>query len=72
MTREQSTPPYPYDPKTDTITLPVDVQQEVIQLVAAGNKVAAIQRVLQLTGAGLKVSKDYVDTLERTRTSRPS
>ncbi len=70
MTREQSTPPYPYDPKTDTITLPVDVQNEVVKLVAAGNKVAAIQRVLQLTGAGLKISKDYVDTLERTRTPR--
>ena len=70
MTREKSTPPYPYDPRTDTITLPVDVQNEVVQLVAAGNNVAAIQRVLQLTGAGLNISKDYVDTLERTRTPR--
>ncbi len=70
MSRKPSTPPYPYDPKTDTITLPVDVQNEVVKLVATGNKVAAIQRVLQLTGAGLKISKDYVDTLERTRTPR--
>ena len=70
MSRKPSTPPYPYDPKTDTITLPVDVQNEVVKLVAAGNKVAAIQRVLQLTGAGLKILKDYVDTLERTRTPR--
>ncbi len=70
MTSEQSTPPYPYDPKTNTITLPVDVREEVVKLAAAGNKVAAIQRVLQLTGAGLKISKDYVDTLGRTRTPR--
>ncbi len=70
MIREPSTAPYPYDPQTKTITLPVAVRDEVVQLVVAGNNVAAIQRVLQLIGAGPKISKDDVDTLERIRTPR--
>ncbi len=59
-----SKPPYPYDKRTEKITLPRDVEQEILRLVKAGKKIEAIQRVLHLTGAGLKVSKDYVDHLE--------
>ena len=70
MTRKESTPPYPYDPKTGRITLPPQIEQEVVALVAAGNLIAAIQRVLHLTGAGLKNSKDYVDRLARDRIPR--
>jgi hypothetical protein len=63
-TEEPSPPPYPYDERTDTISLPVEVEEELRRLVATGGKVKAVKRVRSLTGAGLKVSKDYVDTLE--------
>ena len=47
--------------------IPVDVaaDPEVRQLLAGGNKIAAIKRVRELTGVGLKEAKDYVDALER-------
>ena len=61
--RKPVVPLYPYDERTDTITLPEKVEKELRQLVLAGNKVEAIKRVTKLTGAGLRVSKDYVDRL---------
>ena len=64
MTREESSQPYPYNERTNTVKLPPDIEKELRQLVAAGNKIEAMKHVLQLTGAGLKVSKDYVDQLE--------
>lgn len=64
MTEKQS-PPYPYDKRTETITLPPEIEQEVRQLVQSGRKVEAMRRVLHLTGAGLRISKDYVDTFGR-------
>jgi ribosomal protein L7/L12 len=36
---------------------------EVRALLAAGNKIAAIKRVRELTGLGLKEAKDYVESL---------
>jgi hypothetical protein len=60
-----STPPYPDHKRTGVITLPPEVEQEIRQLVQNGNKIEALQRVLHLTGAGLKLSKDYVDNLGR-------
>jgi hypothetical protein len=60
-----STPPYPYHKRTGTIILPPEVEQEIRQLIQSGHKIEAIQRVLHLTGAGLKLSKDYVDNLGR-------
>jgi ribosomal protein L7/L12 len=36
---------------------------EVRALLAAGNKIAAIKRVRELTGMGLKAAKDFVDSL---------
>lgn len=58
---------YPYDQKTDKIILPPDVEKEIRELVRRGNKIEAIRRVIDLSGAGLKVSKDYVDQFETTR-----
>ena len=59
------TPLYPYDPKTNAIQLPQNAEQELRLLVLTGNKVEAVKRVTELTGAGLRVSKDYVDNLAR-------
>ncbi len=61
--RPKVKPIYPYDPKTDTIYLPHEVDEELKQLVLAGEKVEAVKRVSRLTGAGLRVSKDYLDAL---------
>jgi hypothetical protein len=74
LTRKNLTPPYPYDKKTQTIRLPKAIERELRQLTAEGNKVEAVRRVTKLTGAGLRVSKDYVDRLgsrDRGRTGTP-
>ena len=72
--RKPVVPLYPYDKRTNTITLPVEVEKELRQLVLTGDKVEAVKRVTRLTGAGLRVSKDYVDRLagiqRRRRSSR--
>lgn len=39
-------------------------QQEVRGLVAQGQKIAAIKRVREQTGAGLKDAKDFVEAIE--------
>ncbi len=67
MTSPKSSPPFPYDPRTNAIQLPSEVVHELFHLVKDGNKVEAVKRVMELTGAGLKVSKDYVDTLVQRR-----
>ena len=56
--RKKSTLLYPYNKETKTITLPKDIKKEIYHLLKAGKKVA------NLTGPGLKVSKDYVDAFE--------
>lgn len=61
--RKPVKPTFPYDPTTNTIQLPRHVEKELRQLVLAGNKVEAVKRVAYLTGAGLRISKDYVDRL---------
>ena len=53
---------YPYDEKVG-IQLPEEIQREVKALVKSGRKIQAVQRVFQLTRAGLKNAKDYVDGL---------
>jgi ribosomal protein L7/L12 len=63
--RPKIKPAYPFDPKTDEIHLPDEIVADLKFLLLAGNKVAAIKRVAELTGAGLRLSKDYVDALER-------
>ena len=42
---------------------PLGLEDEVKDLISKGKVIEAIERVLFLTGKGLKVSKDYVDTL---------
>lgn len=59
------TPPFPYDKKSNTIRLPRNLEWELRHLLAQGQKVEAVKRVTELTGAGLRVSKDYVDNLAR-------
>ena len=56
-------PPFPYNKDTNTIQLPKSIDQELCSLLEQGLKVEAVKRVTQLTGAGLRVSKDYVDNL---------
>ena len=41
----------------------IDEDREVRLLVQQGNKIAAVKRVRELTGWGLKESKDYVDRM---------
>jgi ribosomal protein L7/L12 len=62
--RKKIKPLYPYDKKTNAIRLPDEVVADLKFLIVAGNKVEALKRVAQLTGAGLRVSKDYVDDLQ--------
>ena len=64
MSDEKSAPPYPYNEKLG-IQLPPEIEQEIRNLVSGGRKVEAVQRVFQLTRAGLKNAKDYVDGLSR-------
>ncbi len=40
-----------------------EIEAEVGALLASGNKIAAIKRVRELTGMGLKAAKDYVESL---------
>lgn len=61
--RKPIEPQFPYDQKTSTIKLPPSIRKELRQLVLQGEKVEAVKRVTRLTGAGLRVSKDYVDGL---------
>ncbi len=62
-------PRYPYDAKTDKIIMPTDIEKEIRELVRSGNKIEAMPQVMDLTGAGLKVSKDYVDQFETPRST---
>jgi len=61
--RKPVAPLYPYDKETNTITLPSEIEKELQRMVRGGKKPEAVKRVTQLTGAGLRVSKDYVDGL---------
>lgn len=55
---------YPYDRKTGTIHLPSEIVDELKFILLTGNKVAAVKRVVELTDAGLRMSKDFVDGLQ--------
>ncbi len=63
LIRKKGVYPFPYNKMTNTITLPVQIDKELHGLIAVGKHVEAVQRVTRLTGAGLRVSKDYVDQL---------
>jgi hypothetical protein len=62
--RKKIKPLYPYDSKTNKIRLPDEVIADLKFLLLTGNKVEAVKRVTELTGAGLRMSKDYVDGLQ--------
>ena len=65
--RKKVKPLFPYEAQTDAIHLPHDVEEVLRHLVLTGKKVEAFKRVIELTGAGLRVSKDYVDSLANQR-----
>ena len=47
--------------------MPYNIQEELRRLVLAGSKAETVKRVTELTGAGLRISKDYVDGLVEQR-----
>lgn len=49
--------------RCEMISLPAGEREEIVRLILSGSKVAAVAKVRQLTGAGLKDAKDYVDSL---------
>ena len=49
----------------EKIKLPPDVEAKLSKLIRAGKKIEAMKEVLDLTGAGLRLAKDYVDELEQ-------
>lgn len=57
LTRKKSTPPFPYDKRTNVISLPSDVKKELRRLILIGNKVEAVRRVTKLTGAEIACVK---------------
>jgi hypothetical protein len=65
LLRKKAVYPFPYNAKTHTISLPAQIELELRGLVSTGKKVEAMKRVISLTGAGLRVSKDYVDQLAK-------
>jgi ribosomal protein L7/L12 len=48
---------------TRDLSIDPGADPEVLVLLAGGNKIAAIRRVRELTGMGLKEAKDYVESL---------
>ncbi len=70
ITRKKVVPLYPYEKSTNIIRLPAKVDRELRGLIATGNNVEAVRRVTTLTGAGLRLSKSYVDTLAQSVNSR--
>ncbi|MFC1716351.1 hypothetical protein ACFL6S_21950 [Candidatus Poribacteria bacterium] len=61
--RKPFDPPYPYDKRANTISLPAEVEKEIRQIALTESKSQAVKKVTYLTGAGLRVSKDYVANL---------
>jgi len=57
-------PVYPVNKKTGKIELPEEVIADLKFFLLAGNKAAAVKRVVELTGATLRMSKDFVDGLQ--------
>ncbi len=59
----RAAPLYPYDKSTDTISLPPALEKDILNLALAKGVPIAMKKVMELTGAGLKVSKNYIDNL---------
>lgn len=62
--RKKIVPLYPFDKKIGKIELPEEVIADLKFSLLVGNKPTAVKRVAELTGAGLRLSKDYVDGLQ--------
>ncbi|MCI5159403.1 MAG: hypothetical protein D3906_13415 [Candidatus Electrothrix sp. AUS1_2] len=67
VTKKKVEPKYPYDKETGKITLPAEEESAIKKLAVEGNVPLAVKKVFELTGAGLRISKDYVDTLRPDR-----
>jgi ribosomal protein L7/L12 len=63
-TRKKVTPLYPVDKKTGKIELPDEIIADLKFFLVVGNKPAAVKRVCELAGVGLRMSKDFVDSLQ--------
>ncbi len=63
ITRKRVEPMYPCDKKTRKINLPKNIENEIYQTAKKGDKPIAIKKVIELTGAGLRISAEYVDNL---------
>jgi len=63
--------PYPYDKTTGTISLPPEIEKDVLNTALARGVPMAMKKVMELTGAGLKVSKDYIDGLLESKRKNP-
>jgi len=61
--RKSFIPSYPYDKRTNSVSLPSDIEKEIRYLVITGRKPEALKKVANLTGASLRTSKDYIDSL---------
>ena len=60
---KSSPPPYPLDANRNLIHLPIEVENHLRQLVRNDQPIEAVRQVTRLTGAGLRMAKDYVDGL---------
>ena len=70
VVRPKVLPLYPYAQQRKTRRLPRNIERELRQLLATGKTVEAVTRVTRLTGAGLRISKNYVDGLAAGRNRR--
>jgi hypothetical protein len=43
---------------------PLGIEDEIRELISSGQRIEAVRKVVELTKVGLKVSKDYVDSLQ--------
>ncbi len=62
--RRKIVPVYPVNKKTDKIELPEEIIADLKFFLLAGNKAVAVKHVVELTGATLRMSKDFVDGLK--------
>ena len=68
--RTKIKPLFPSHAKTGVIRLPPHIEEELRYWVVTGKPVEAVMGVTALTGAGLRVSKDDVDSLVKPRERR--
>ena len=52
-----------YDQKTGKIELSYELEKEIIRMLECGDMVSAMKRIMDLTSAGLRHSKEYLDNI---------